>query len=396
MIVREADEDIIVRQVAVIGIGQTAIGEWWALSLRDMAAQALHNALADAGVDRQPDALFVSNMLAPIVSSQAHVGALVANAMDWHGIEATNVEAACASGGMAFQAGVRAVASGMVDLVAVCGVEKMTDSTPNITTAALATAADADLEGVHGATFVALNALVMRRYMHEYGIPQSAFAPFAINAHRNAAHNPHAMFRNAVTEAAYSRAPVICDPINLLDSSPICDGAAAILLCPLEMASDFSRNTPIRVLASAAATDTLTLAERRSLIELDAARMSAHRAYQQAGIGADDIEVFELHDAFSIMAALSLEAAGFAECGRAVELAANGEIALGGRVPISTMGGLKGRGHPVGATGVYELVDLVTQLRGDAGENQVQGASIGMAQNIGGAGTTVVTHILGR
>lgn len=386
------------RDVAVIGIGQTSIGEWWELSLRELAAQALMNAMDDAGIDsslRVPDALFVSNMLAHRVSSQAHVATLVADFLGWYDIEAATVEAACASGGMAFQAGVRAVASGMVDLVAVAGVEKMTDATPQVTTAALATAADADYEGVHGATFVALNALVMRRYMHEYGIPHEAFAPFSINAHRNARNNPNAMFKNQVTQEMYNRAPMIADPINLLDSSPICDGAAAVLLCPLEMAADLSRKTPVRVLASAAAVDTITVADRRDPLALQAARTSAQKAYAQAGLTPADMDVFELHDAFSIMAALSLEASGFAELGCGVDVAQSGDIAIGGRIPVCTMGGLKGRGHPVGATGVYELVDLVTQLRGEAGANQVQDATIGMAQNIGGSGATIVTHILG-
>lgn len=383
------------RQVAVIGIGQTSIGELWQFGLRELASQALKSAFDDARLERQPDALFVANMLAPRVSSQAHLGALIADYMGWPGIEATTVEAACASGGAAFQAGVRAIASGMVDLVAVCGVEKMTDATPDVTTAALATAADAEFEGIHGATFVALNALVMRRYMHEYGIPHPAFGPFSINAHANARNNPNAMFKTQVTQESYNRAPMIADPINLLDSSPICDGAGAILLCPLEMARDLSQRAPIRVLASATATDTIGIADRRNLLALEAGRVSAQKAYAQAGLAPEDIDVFELHDAFSIMAALSLEAAGFAEYGKGVELAQAGAIAIGGRIPICTMGGLKGRGHPVGATGVYELIDVITQLRGEAGANQVKDATIGMAQNIGGTGSTIVTHILG-
>lgn len=382
------------QDVAIIGIGQTPIGEHWRMSLRDLAAEALHKAMADAGLEQPPDALFVANMLAPRVNNQAHLGALVADFAGWRGIEASAIEAACASGGVAFQTGLRAVASGMADVVAVCGVEKMTDATTPEVTAGLATAADADYEIVHGATFVALNAMIMRRYMHEHGIPHEAFAPFSINAHDNALNNPNAMFKMKVTPEKYSSAPLIADPINRLDSSPICDGAAAVVLCPLDMAHDLSRNAPIRVLASFTATDAFNMADRASLLELRAAHSGAQKAYEKTGLRPDDIDVFELHDAFSIMAALSLEAAGFAQPGRAVDLAANGDITLGGRVPISTMGGLKGRGHPVGATGVYEIVDLVAQLRGEAGENQVKDAEIGMTQNIGGTGATVVTHIL--
>lgn len=382
------------REVAIIGIGQTPVGEWWNLSLRDLAAQALKNAVQDAGLERRPDALFVGNMLAPRVSSQAHLGALVADFTGWRGIEAATVEAACASGGAAFQAGIRAIASGMVDVVAVCGVEKMTDATSAQLTAGLATAADAEYEGIHGVTFVALNALIMRRYMLEYNIPHHAFAPFSINAHNNAMTNPNAMFKMRVTPERYASAPMIADPINLFDSSPVCDGAAAVILCPLEMAHDLSTRHPVRVLASFSATDSLAVADRNNMLFLEAGRIGAQKAYEHTGLSPHDIDVFELHDAFTIMAALSLEAAGFAEPGCAVELAANGDITPGGRIPVSTLGGLKGRGHPVGATGIYEIVDLVTQLRGEAGASQVSGAEIGMTQNIGGTGSTIVTHIL--
>ena len=382
-------------EIAIIGVGQTPIGELWDKSLRELAADALALAVQDAGLERIPDALFVSNMMAARLSDQAHLGALIADEMGWSGIEATTVEAACASGGMAVQMAVRALASRMVDVVAVCGVEKMTDSTPANTVKALATAADADLEGIQGATFVALNALLMRRYMYEYNVPHEAFAPFVINAHRNAVHNPRAMFPFEVTPERYRSAPVIADPINLLDSSPICDGAAALILCRMDMAQEWSRRHPIRILASASATDALMAGNRANPLFLRAAQISVQKALAQSGLTLADMDLFELHDAFSIMAALSLEAAGFVEPGRAVEMAANGDIFPGGRLPIATMGGLKARGHPVGATGVYEIADVVTQLRGEAGPNQIANARIGMAQNIGGTGATIVTHILG-
>ncbi len=383
------------RDVYIIGIGQTPIGEMWETSLRQLAYQALQAAVAEAGVER-PDALFVGNMLASRLNDQAQLGALIADFVGWRGIEAATVEAACASGGAAFQAGVRAVASGMADVVAVCGVEKMTEATSAEVTSGLATAADADYEVAHGVTFVALNALLMQRYMHEHQVPHEAFAPFSINAHHNAVNNPNAMFRQAITPEVYAKAPVIAPPINLYDSSPICDGAAAVLLAPLEVVRDLPQVKPIRVLASVTATDCLNLDDRRDLLGLEAAHISAHKAYRQAGISPDDVDVFEVHDAFSIMATLSLEAAGFCGRGQGTFLARDGEIAIDGRVPISTMGGLKARGHPVGATGVYEIVDVVTQLRGEAGANQVPGAAIGMTQNIGGTGATVVTHILAR
>ena len=383
------------REVAVIGIGQTAIGKLKDQRLRDLAVQALNAAVQDAGLEQKPDALFVANMLASRLNNQAHLGTLIADSVGWRGIEATTVEAACASGGSAFQVGVRAVASGMVDVAAVCGVEKMTDALVNHTIAALAMAADADYEGVHGVTFVGLNAMIMRRYMYEFNIPHEAFTNFSVNAHQNAINNPNAMFRKGITKDVYYQSPVISPPITRHDSSPICDGAAAVILCPLDRVKDLSTGQPIKVLASATGTDSIATSDRRTLVELDGAKLSANKAYQQAGLSPADIDVFELHDAFTIIAAMSLEACGFAPCGKGTELAQNGDIFIDGTIPVSTMGGLKARGHPVGATGVYELVDLVTQLRGDAGKNQVQNAEIGMAQNIGGTGATVVTHILG-
>lgn len=382
------------REVAVIGIGQTPIGKLQNQSLRSLATQALENAVHDAGLEQKPDALFVANMLASRLSNQSHLGTLIADSVGWRGIEAATVEAACASGGAAFQAGVRAVASGMVDVVAVCGVEKMTDTDVNETVAALAMAADAVFEGVHNVTFVGLNAMIMRRYMYEFNVPHEAFANFSINAHQNAIHNPNAMFRKGIEAEVYNNSPVISPPITRHDSSPICDGAAAIILCPLEMAKDLSTRQPIQILASATGTDSIATSDRQRIVELAGAKLSVTKAYQQAGLSPADIDVFELHDAFTIIAAMSLEACGFADCGRGTELAQNGDIFIGGKLPVSTMGGLKARGHPVGATGVYELVDLITQLRGEAGQNQVKNAEIGMAQNIGGTGATVVTHIL--
>jgi acetyl-CoA C-acetyltransferase len=381
------------REVAIIGIGQTPIGEQWELSLRQLAVQALKAAVADAGIEK-PDALYVGNMLASRLNDQAQLGALVADYAGWRGIEAATVEAACASGGAAMMAAVRAVRSGDVDIAAVCGVEKMTEATGAEVTSGLATAADADYEVAHGVTFVALNALLMQRYMYEYNIPHDDFGAFSLNAHRNAVNNPNAMFQKAISEKVYRNAPMISSPVNLYDSSPICDGAAAVIVAPLEMAKDLPNVTPVRVNASVSATDCLNLDDRHDLLALEAAALSAQRAYAAAQVTPHDIDVFEVHDAFSIMSALSLEASGFVARGKATQFANDGHIQIGGKLPISTMGGLKARGHPVGATGVYELVDLATQLRGQAGPNQVQGAAVGMTQNIGGTGATVVTHIL--
>ena len=380
------------RDVSIIGIGQTPVGEHWTLSLRHLAYQALAAAMEDAGVERA-DALYVGNMLSGEISGQSHLGALIADFAGLRGIEAVKVEGACGSGGAAVRIGYMAVASGLQDIVICAGVEKMTDEVGSRLTSGLAQAADADYEAAHGLSFVALNALLMRRYMYEYRVRHEDFAGFAINSHANAAGNPNAMFRRPITLEAFKTAAMIADPINLLDSSPMGDGAAALILCPTEQAQRFTSKA-VRIAASAMATDSLSIHDRRDPLWLQAAQDSAQRAYRQAGVGPAGINLFELHDAFTIMAALSLEAAGFAERGKGWQLAAGGEIRPGGCIPICTMGGLKARGHPVGATGVYQMVEAVQQLRGEAGDCQVPGARRAMTQNIGGSGATIVTHIL--
>ncbi|GAB4544702.1 MAG: thiolase domain-containing protein [Anaerolineae bacterium] len=382
------------RDVSIIGIGQTPVGEHWERSLRHLAYDAIKAAMQDAGIERA-DALYVGNMLSGEISGQSHLGPLIADFAGLRGIEAVKVEAACGSGAAAVRMGYLAVASGLQDIVICAAVEKMTDDVGNQLTSGLAQAADADYEVIHGISFVALNALLMRRYMYEYGVRHEDFAGFSINAHANAVGNPNAMFRRAITFEAFKSAGMIADPINLLDSSPMADGAAAVILCPAEQAREFTHKA-VRIAGSAMATDSLSIHDRHDPLWLQAAQDSAERAYRQAGVKPDDIDLFELHDAFSIMAALSLEAAGFAERGRGWQLAANGDIRPDGRIPICTMGGLKARGHPVGATGIYQIVEAATQLRGEAGECQIPDARLAMTQNIGGSGATIVTHILER
>jgi acetyl-CoA C-acetyltransferase len=351
-------------------------------------------ALRDAGLERV-DALYVGNMLSGVLVGQEHLGALVADFVGLRGIEAYKIEAACGSGGAALRAGYAAVAGGLHDVVVVAGVEKMTDAIGKDTTASLAMAADQEFEAAEGVSFVALNALLMRRYMHEYDTPHAAFGHFAVNAHHNAVGNPNAMFRQAISLDAYRKAPMIADPINLMDSSPICDGAAAVVLASQPLAQVLRNGRrPVRIAASAIGTDSLAIHDRRDPLWLEAAAISSRRACEQAGITQADVDLFELHDAFTIMAALSLEACGFAERGRGVRLAEEGEITLEGRLPIATMGGLKARGHPVGATGVYQLVEATLQLQGLAGVNQVRNADIALIQNIGGSGATVASHVL--
>ena len=380
------------RDVSIVGIGQTPVGEHWDKSLKELAGAAVQSAIKDAQVERV-DALYIGNMLSGVLNGQEHLGALVSDWVGLRGVEAVKIEAACGSGAAALRLGYVAVAGELADFVVVAGVEKMTDRPSNQVTAALAMASDGDFEAQNGLSFVALNSLLMRRYMHEYGVSHRDFAPFSINAHNNAVGNPNALFTHPVTVDDFCAAKMIADPVNLLDSSPVCDGAAAVMLCPTEIARKLTAR-PVRIRASAAATDTIALHDRRDLLGLEAATASAAKAYRQAGVTPKDIDLFELHDAFTIMSVLSLESCGFADRGRGVRLGAEGDITIGGQIPITTMGGLKARGHPVGATGIYQVIEVVQQLRGQAGANQVRDASLGMAQNIGGSGATVVTTIL--
>jgi len=381
------------RQVAILGIGQTKVDEHWELSLREIGGNAALAAMQDADVEKV-DALFVGNMLSPLVSGQNQLGAYFS---DWVGLwhqEAVKVEAACGSGGAALRAGLMAVASGDIESALVVGVEKMTDKAGHDVTAALATAADADYEVEQGVSFVGLNALIMRRYMHEYGWKHADFACFSINAHANAMHNPFARLHQKINVEQFEKSAMIATPINLLDASPIGDGGAAVVLVPADRVVSLKGRPRITIAGSGSSTDSIAVHSRKDPLFLTAGYQSARRAYEMAGVGPEDIDVFELHDAFSIMSALSLEACGFAERGQGVRLGLEGEISPNGRVPVCTRGGLKARGHPVGATGMYQVVEVVQQLRGECGPTQVEGARLGMTQNIGGSGATILTHIL--
>ena len=381
------------RKIAILGIGQTKIDEHWDLSLREIGGNAAFAAMQDAGLEKV-DALFVGNMLSPMVSGQNQLGTFFSDWVGLWGQEAVKVEAACASGAAALRAGLMAVASGEIDSALVVGVEKMTDKAGHDITSALATAADADYEVEQGISFVGLNALVMRRYMHEFGWKHADFAPFSINAHDNAMHNPFARLHQRIGVDEFEKSSMVATPINLLDASPIGDGAAAVIIVPAEKVASVKGRPRVVVAGSASATDSIAVHSRKDPLFLSAAYQSSKRAYEMAGVTKDDIDVFELHDAFSIMSALSLEACGFAEKGQGVRLGLDGEIGPKGRVPVCTRGGLKARGHPVGATGMYQVVEVVQQLRGGCGETQVDGATVGMAQNIGGSGATIITHIL--
>lgn len=378
-------------KVYVVGIGQTPVREHWDRSARDLAVRSVLEAIEQAGVEKV-DAVYVGNALSGELTGQEHLAALIADFAGVRGAEAVRVEAAGASGGAAVRMAYLAVASGLQDIVIVTGVEKMSDLSGPTVEEALATAADEEYEAIHGLSFVALNALLMRRYMYEHRVELSDFAHFSINAHKNASNNEYAMFPRPITVDDFVNARMIADPISLLDSAPVADGAATLILCSEKVVGEKAQSA-VEIVASAAATDAMALHDRSNPLFLKGAYESSRKAYDHAGVRPEDIDIFELHDAFTILAALSLEACGFAVEGEGVRFAVDGEIGLEGTIPISTMGGLKARGHPVGASGVYQVVELVQQLRGEAGANQVD-AHLGMAQSIGGSGATVVTHIL--
>jgi acetyl-CoA C-acetyltransferase len=378
--------------VSIIGIGQTEVKEHWNTSIRHLAWYAIEAALDDAHVNKV-DALYVGNMLAGHLSNQNHLGALVADFAGMRGIEAVTVEAAEASGAAALRQAVLAVKSGLVETVLVVGVEKMTDQTGAPVTAALATGLDADYEAIHGLTPTGMGALIMRRYMHEYSVEVADFAGFSVNAHSNGANNPLAMFRNPLKPERFATAPQAATPVSLFDAAPTGDGSAAIIVTSRERALDMVPH-PVHIVGSALATDTLALHDRKNMLWLRAAEQSAQRAMAAAGVSTADIDLFECHDSFTVMAALSLEAAGFAEPGQGWMLARDGDIGRDGRIPISTFGGLKARGNPGGATGIYQIIEVTRQVRGQAGDCQIPDARIGMAQNLGSSGATAVTHIL--
>jgi len=381
--------------VVIAGIGQTEVGEHWDIGLRDLAYAAIHDAIADAG-GLKPQSLFVGNMLAPNLSRQAHVGALLADYSGLLGIEAVTVEAAGASGGAALRQGYLAVASGMVDVALVVGVEKFTDKVGASVDEALATQSDSDYEAIQGMTPAAQAALLMKRYMHEYEVPADGLAGFALTAHINGVANKNAMFRKAIKPEVYAKAEMVSDPLNMFDMAPNADGAAALVLTRRELLPTSFKNPLVKVAGSGSSSDTLALHDRKDMLFFDTAQLSAGRAMKQVGLTLDGIDFFEYHDAFSIYAALQLEAVGFAIKGNGWKLAADGSIGLKGKIPCATMGGMKARGFPGGAAGVYQAVEAAMQLRGQAGANQIADARFGLIQSLGGPASTSVSHILQR
>ncbi len=380
--------------VYITGVGQLKVEKESARSLREMGAQAIRAAMADAGVDGV-DALYVGNMLSGMLCHQQQLSPIVASEAGMTGIEAVTVEAACGSGGAALRNGYMAIMSGMCDTVAVCGLEKMSHPDKHFVTEAIATASDWEIEGGQGESFVTLNAHLAQLYLDAYKVSADVFANFGINAHRNANRNPAALFHKEITREDYINAKVIAPPLRLYDASPICDGSAAVILSKYPASR---KDRPgIKITASSAASESVGIARRAHPLDAEGIQRSGRKAMEMAGIAHADVDFFELHDAYSIIATLSLEGMGFAPKGEGWKLAEEGAIMRDGRLPISTFGGLKARGHPIGASGVYQTVEAFLQLTGRADDNAISRAPrVGLIQSIGGTASSVVTHVLVR
>jgi acetyl-CoA C-acetyltransferase len=387
------------RDVAIIGVKNTKFGELWKQSLRDIVVEAAIGVLEDAGVSgKEIDALYLGNMSGGRFIDQEHIGALIA---DYSGlsknlhIPATRVEAACASGGLALRQAIAAVASGYSDIVVAAGAEKMTDVGTEEASSALASAADREWEGMAGATFPGLYAMIAKLHMYRYGTTSEQLAEVAVKNHKNGSLNPIAQYKNIISVSDVLKSIMVADPLHIFDCSPITDGASALVLAPADVAHKYT-DTPIYIKATAQASDTIALHDRRDITTLDATVVAAKRAYSMAKLKPKDIDLVEVHDCFTIAEICAIEDLGFADKGKGGIVTAEGETAIGGRIPVNTSGGLKACGHPVGATGIKQAVEIVAQLRGDAGRRQVDGANYGMTHNVGGSGATAVVHIFSR
>lgn len=379
------------RDVVVIGAGMTKFGELWGKSIKDIFVEAAMQAIKDAGVDHI-DSMYVGAMSPGLFVGQEHLGAVMADYLGVTPVPATHVESACASGGVAFRQAFLEVASGASDIVLAGGVEKMTDGAD--VTETLATAADQEYEVYQGVTFPGLYAMIARAHMEQFGTTREQLAAVAVKNHRNGRKNPNAQFRSEVTAEQVMNSTMVADPLRLLDCSPVSDGAAAVIVASVEVAKKLHRN-PIRVLASAQASDTIALHSRKSLTTLHSVVRAAEKAYKQAGVGPKNIQLAEVHDCFTIAEIVVSEDLGFFEKGKGGEAAASGQTSIECKlVPLNTSGGLKSKGHPVGATGVAQIIELYEQLNGTAGERQVKDAHLGLAQNMGGSGASCVIHIL--
>jgi acetyl-CoA C-acetyltransferase len=391
-----AEESNAKDRVAIIGVGQTSFGEQWDRSIRRITLTAATSCLADAGVRGDDiDGLYVSNTSTSSFIQQEHQAAMAADSGGLLPIASTEVEAACASGGVAVRHGFMAIKSGEHKVVIVVGCEKMSDISESAIADTLMSAADREWEGQIGATFPALFALLARRHMHKYGTTEEQLAAPAVKAHANAVDNPYAQFRFKISTEQVLKSPIVADPLRVLHCAPISDGAAAIILCRGDLVDKFEGD-PIWISASTQASDTLALHDRPHITRFRAVASAAKQAYSKLNITPEDIDIAEIHDSFSISEIISVEDLGFIEKGKGGSAILEGEFDKKGRLPVNVSGGLKAKGHPVGATGIAQIAELVEQLRGTAGKRQVKGVKRGLALNLGGTGSTAVINILDK
>ena len=380
------------RDVAVIGVGMQKWGEIWTKSLREIFVESALLAMDDAGIDKL-EAMYVGSMSPGLFAAQEHIGSLLADYLGQAPIPATRVESACASGGLAFRMACMDVASGMHDIVLAGGVEKMTDISGGEATFALSTASDMKWEGTSGVTFPGLYAMLAVAHMEKYGTTREQLAEVAVKNHANGSLNARAQFPMKVTAEQVINSVKVADPLNILDCSPITDGAAAVIVVPADMVKNFN-HPGVKVIGSGHATDTIALHDRDDLTVINAAKLAGEQAYKMAGKTPRDIDLVEVHDCFTIAEIMVTEALGFFELGGGGPATSAGETALTGKIPVNTSGGLKSKGHPVGATGIAQVIEVTEQLRGQSGKRQIKDAKVGMTQNMGGSGGSSVVHIL--
>jgi acetyl-CoA C-acetyltransferase len=382
--------------VAIVGVGMSKFGEIWDKNLTDITLEAGIGAIFDAQVrGADIDGVVIGNMSAGRFTGQEHLGA---QAIDMGGlghIPSYSVEAACASGGAAVRHAYMSIMSGEHNVIMVLGSEKMSDVNQSEQMKTMGVACDWEWEGLFGATFPALYAFIARRHMLEYGTTEEQLSLVTVKNHRNAAHNPWAQFQRPVPLEIVMNSGLLADPIRVLHSSPISDGAAGLIMCSAELARKFT-DTPVYIESSEQSGDTLALHDRRDICTMDSVVISAKNSLSEAKLSIDDIDVFELHDSFTISEITLMEDIGMVEKGKGGKAVEEGLTEIGGKYPVNPSGGLKARGHPIGATGVAQIVELALQLRGDAEKRQIDGAEKGLSVNIGGTGATSIVHILGR
>jgi acetyl-CoA C-acetyltransferase len=385
------------RGVSIIGMGKTKFGVFPDRSLRSLIAEAGKKAMLDAQVSASMiQAFYLGNFAATGFNNQNHVAAYAASAIGLKNVPCVRMEAACASSGAALREAVIAVSSGLYDMVLVGGVEKMnTVETPRVTEY-LAQAADWETEAKIGATFPSMFALMARRHMHQYGTRREHISSVAVKNHANGAKNPDAHMQKEITLEKAMESPImVAEPLNLYDCSLITDGAAALVVCAGHLAHDHAK-IPIDIIGHGQASDSFCMYQKPDITRFEATIAAGHRAYDMARLKPGDIHVVEVHDCFTIAEIIAIEDLGFCKKGQGGPFSYEGMTAIGGKIPVNTSGGLKSKGHPVGATGVAQVAELVLQLRDQAGARQVKNATVALAHNLGGSGASCVVHILKR